>query len=1009
MFKRFKPAEQVFVDREDYLDWMTKALQRCKDQSVILHLRGIGGIGKTALLNHWKRSIERAIFLDCSRVTDFYDRLDALAKGAVRLGIKLRRFDLLWSIRLRFVMGVEPAKEPGRSWAFDIIKPLPFIGSMVNIGKAIRAVGMKLSPRLKRRFGDVASWLRENLGKNYIEKLLEMLWKEPHLAEALYLDALLEDLSARKQKQPLLVLLDHFEQVDSEQRCWQYSGRKISEDELWYVFLSSLRNGVGVTASRRGLPARLGKELVVEEAELTELDEVSCCDLLTERGVTDPEFQARVVSVSGGNPFVLSTICDIAEIDTLSVEDLETLRADTLREVRLKTWRRLFSRAEGLDEIIDRAGLLPYFTQRTLTLLVPHLKTDHWARLTRLSFVRDRGDGTWDLHDLARELVLAELGDQLPTLVSEVVDRLERGFVKESDLTLWGMALSVQALTDEPSAIVKFRSRYPKLEEDGVSPLDPARLTLLESIRFTTDAGQGMLLSSKAVILGHVFRYAEAERAYREAIRLYRGLAAQNPSEYQVFLARALGDLAEMLIITYRFSETDEPFQEALQLLGELRQQGEKPLMGSPDIYLALSANYHCTYGTNLFVTWRIKEGIALIKEGVKLYREYVPMSPPHRSILALRLAYLGIFLALLGRASEAEERLREASGIIGERPKDALITWSFHAAQVRQFQAGFLGMTTPLSEGEMLCREAVELFKEYAEIQRPHHKRMHTVGWSLAQLGWYLRRLGRVAEAEEVFEEALDILRNFYEKEPLELPLYLAQTLNSVAILFRQTGRLVEAKAAYQEALTLSRQVVDQLPEVYTPRIIFPLSNYGVLLRQTGDLAQAEAQLQEAQEIFRSYVAREPDYFNQSLAVMLNNLGVVLAEAGNPTGAEQAFQEALKLRRALAEKAPSMYRNALSSTLHNLGVLFRWMDRLEEAEKVYREALVIRGELAAKAPEAFQPQVVKTLSNLALLLKAIQGAGKAVEEVVGQLRELGVTKLPDTETWSEEEVDYFL
>jgi hypothetical protein len=53
MYERFDLSDQVFVDREDYLDWMDNALKRCKDQSVVLILRGIGGIGKSSLLEYW--------------------------------------------------------------------------------------------------------------------------------------------------------------------------------------------------------------------------------------------------------------------------------------------------------------------------------------------------------------------------------------------------------------------------------------------------------------------------------------------------------------------------------------------------------------------------------------------------------------------------------------------------------------------------------------------------------------------------------------------------------------------------------------------------------------------------------------------------------------------------------------------------------------------------------------------------------------------------------------------
>ncbi|MHA1906816.1 MAG: hypothetical protein ACW98Y_05955, partial [Candidatus Thorarchaeota archaeon] len=42
VYERYEPSDRIFVDREEYLDWMQGALKRCKEKSVVLHLRGIG-------------------------------------------------------------------------------------------------------------------------------------------------------------------------------------------------------------------------------------------------------------------------------------------------------------------------------------------------------------------------------------------------------------------------------------------------------------------------------------------------------------------------------------------------------------------------------------------------------------------------------------------------------------------------------------------------------------------------------------------------------------------------------------------------------------------------------------------------------------------------------------------------------------------------------------------------------------------------------------------------------
>jgi hypothetical protein len=186
---------------------MDEALENCREKSIILHLKGIGGIGKSTLLNHWTRTVDSTVRLDCQQYTEFYSRLDILAKGAVRVGVDLKRFDILWHIRKRFVEGVEPATEKGRDWAKEVLVAIPFIGSLASIGSAIKSVGENVAPKLRKRYGDVGQWLQDRLGVQYLERLLEILWKEPQHAEFLYLDALLEDISNRKNLDtPILFL-----------------------------------------------------------------------------------------------------------------------------------------------------------------------------------------------------------------------------------------------------------------------------------------------------------------------------------------------------------------------------------------------------------------------------------------------------------------------------------------------------------------------------------------------------------------------------------------------------------------------------------------------------------------------------------------------------------------------------------------------------------------------------------------------------------------------------------
>lgn len=663
MYKNFEPSEKIFVDREEYLDWMDEALKRCEEKSVVLHLRGIGGIGKSSLLEYWKKTVASTIVLDCQQYTEFYDRLNVLAKEAVLLGIPLRRFDVLWQIRQRFVQGVEPVKESGREWAMDIINAIPFIGSLAAIGSAISAVSSKVTPKLKGRYGTVGHWLQETLGKNHVERLLEILWKDPHHAEFLYLDALLEDFNDRKSMdQPILFLFDHFEYVDAESTHWRYDGKEIAEPELWRVFLSSLSNIVGVMASRRAVPDKTG--IGIEESELTELERESCLELLRLRQITDPEIQERIVSVSGGNPFVIGTICDVADSGLLSLESVENLRADTLDEVRLKTWRRLFSQVEDLRGLVNQTGLVPFFDRRVLNIIAPEMDSDQWTRLIHLSFIRDRGDGTFTLHNLARDLIVKEMEHRIAELATEAANRLESAFEKEYDYAFLGLSVAVRSLASESEAITKLTQTSTDLMYKGA--LADA-LTFHEYNRINTLGGHACRITARGWIFTALKRVVEAERDYREVMDLADHIPSGMSDDVRYWVAEAHSGLASLYIGLDRLVEAEEAMRNGIRRATSLDER-------TPGYSLSSVALMRSTLGDLLQLTKRYgeaeveyRQALELQERVMKTFQDLSSFEGQHNSrMYQVLLAGFAIVLLQLGKADEAEDMARRALEIKG-------------------------------------------------------------------------------------------------------------------------------------------------------------------------------------------------------------------------------------------------------------------------------------------------------------------------------------------------------
>jgi len=876
----------------------------------------------------------------------------------------------------------------------------------VSIAKAIQTVGVKLKPILRRRFGDVATWLQTRLGEDYSQRLLEILWKDPYHSEFLFLDALLEDLNdPRNSGKLVLVLVDHFEDVDDERLHWRYGGRQISEAELWYVFLNSLVNVVGVTASRKGLPRHLGTEIKIEELELTELDEASCRELLSERGVTQEELQTRIVSVSGGHPFALSAICDLAEIDELSLGEIESLRAPTLEQVRIKIWRRIFDKAVGLSEIIDRAGLIPFFDRRMMNIVFPSMKSSDWDRLTHLSFVRDRRDGSWELHDLARDLVVTELGDRLPAMAGEVADALDRVATEQSDMTLLGMALSVKALADEREAIEEFTELHHKFDKEfRVQDL----LALVNSITFTSDEGRAVLHSAKAYSYGvYLGRVAEAEESYLEAVELYKGLFMRPTPPHDSYRRRLVMTLANygvLLLDSNRSSETDTVLQEAIRWSRKFAQE-------APDnhsVHLAYALHRYSDY---LYRVWRqteavhtTQEAIALLKISFEKFPQEIDLDTWVPSLTYQMIQYANMRLSS-SHVAEAEETLHEALRIARNLenivPKN-LVNQAFCLSTL----AYLLAMTDRLGEAEEKALEALAICRDLEETM-DIPALSYTLGFSLDMLGVVYERMQRPLEAEKAFGEEITIYRELYEKSPKLGNFDIALPLNNLGILLRDVD-VNEAEKALRESLRIRREYAEYDPDMYFPAIATSLVNLAMLLRRAGNLEEARKLLQEARQMRQRFADDEPDFFNTGLATALNNLGVVLAESCEPAEAEEAFEEALRLRRDLAEKAPELNLSWLASTLNNHGVLLRRRGDLPGAREAYQEALEIWRPLAEKAPQLYRSRVNSTLVNLGLLFSVSSPSDPSGKETQKEIRELGVELVPGGEEWVED-VEYSL
>jgi len=1012
VYKHYQTSDDVFVDREEHIEWMNKALERCKKKSIVLHLKGIGGIGKSSLLNHWVNTHEKTIRLDCEQYSEFYQRLNILAKGAVLQGVRLQRFDILWQIRQRFVEGVEPVKEEGREWAKEVVMAIPFIGSLASIGSAINAVGAKVTPMLKGKYGTIGKWLQETLGKNYVEQLLQFLWKEPRRAEFLYLEALLEDVNNRENPSiPILLLLDHFEYVDDEKTQWKYDGKRITETELWSIFLSNLSHCVGVMASRRS--AAKNKIVEIEETELTEFDRASCIEMLELQGVVDRELQERIVSVSGGNPFVLDVICDMINTSDLYVSDIEDLRADTLAEVRLKVWRRLFSEAKGLHNLINRAGLVPYFDEQIMHIIAPELTPDSWDHLKRLSFVTIRSDGTFVLHDLAEDLVRAELGKQLTLLGEEVSSLLARESEEEHNPSLLGMALSVRALYSEEEAIQRARNIIFKLirRESTKDALE-----ILRNLSFKTKKGKTEHQGMSGWALYVETRYAEAEAAVRDAVGNFEELATKDFPNNGVSLGIYLSVLGDLLFNTSRYEEGEECFIHAIDIqrqftstsiIGNLenlaetlcrfgfylanvlnRQDEALPLaQEAVEIYRQAKNQDQLPWALNTLATMQvdITQRVKSYQEALDLQRELCTQDPNNARLKAV-LAAIGGNLALnlwfLGRITEAEELYRE---VIKERRELDDIdhdVYEWRLSNALRWYAEFLCYTGQISKVEPVLNESLQMFEKLDQEE------LRVYDLDLAdQLFNHARFLiicGDTSRASSVLSRAEGLLREKAKKEeyPYQAKILLAINISTISLaLYRRTLKLVDAKREMNEATKFLKAQRNQ--SSWNEYLLGQaLNNFGAFYLCVDKPFKAKNLLEDALSTIKKQQNVVPSYSKHDYALSMSNLAITHRKLEELREARRLYQESLGLFEEIIHLIPSKFQYNTTLTRNNYSLLLRELGMLEDAYSQISEAVDIQKQFVEIEAQFFEPILAISLNNQGILLADMNKYSDAEESL---------------------------
>jgi len=212
-----------------------------------------------------------------------------------------------------------------------------------------------------------------------------------------------------------------------------------------------------------------------------------------------------------------------------------------------------------------------------------------------------------------------------------------------------------------------------------------------------------------------------------------------------------------------------------------------------------------------------------------------------------------------------------------------------------------------------------------------------------------------RFEKTKEYFEQSLRAERN-------------AKNVFEFATFLQEHNRLAQAQTLYEEALQMYRALAEENPKTYLSAVAGTLNNIANLQATKNEFGEAEPKYEEALQIYRMFVEESTTTYLSSMAMTLTNWAILQGTKNEFGEAKSKYEEALQIRRALAEENPRTYLPDVAMTLDYLANLHTTNNELRELHTKHEECLRIYRVLAEENPQKYLHDVTRTAVNMALI-----------------------------------------
>jgi tetratricopeptide (TPR) repeat protein len=257
---------------------------------------------------------------------------------------------------------------------------------------------------------------------------------------------------------------------------------------------------------------------------------------------------------------------------------------------------------------------------------------------------------------------------------------------------------------------------------------------------------------------------------------------------------------------------------------------------------------------------------------------------------------------------------------------------------------------------------------------------------------GFVLWNMGKPAEAERQFREALSIYKRLSDENNAvsEFQRGLGACHFYLGGALWDEGKPVEAEAELRAAIALKENAVKANPGVTQNRRSLVVSGMylGHFLAATGRPAAAETEYRTVLSILKNLMdenAGQADLLSLT-AVVHSSLGILLLQIGKPQDAEVECRIGETISQQLVDKNRSKNANQWGhvEALINLGDVVRFIGRAIEAQRIYSQAIAFVESHIQEGAESFDHRLalIRSLRRRGTALRDVGDAAAAAVDV---------------------------